>query len=214
MCDQGRILIADWWDAHGHGDIRRMNADGSGVTELLGTGYGAGSCPQNQKVYYYFDETQRRKLRIPLGGGNPEPLPGKEVPNASAISPATVSSDGKFFTFDTDLENAPGNYSFRVAILATDAGADAAPRLLEFNPNRSSDVRISHDGKSLVYIVLENGVGNIWEQPLDGGPGRQLTHFTSVDEITFFDWSPDGKRLAIARRQRPADVVLLHNSGQ
>lgn len=215
VCDQGRILIAEWWDAHGHGDIKRMNADGSGVTELLsGPNYGNGSCAQNQKTYYYFDGSNRRNLRIPLSGGNPELLPGKEVPNTVAVGPATVSSDGKFFNFDVNIENSPGHYSFKVAINTTDAGADAAPQLLELNPNRASDAKISPDGKSLVYTIRENGVDNLWEQPLDGGPGRQLTHFTSVDPITFFEWSPDGKRLAIGRQQRLADVVLLHDSGQ
>jgi Tol biopolymer transport system component len=64
------------------------------------------------------------------------------------------------------------------------------------------------DGKSVAYIVRDKGVDNIWTQPLDGSPGRQITNFTS-ENIEQFRWSPDGKTLAVARTHKISDVVLL-----
>ena len=54
-----------------------------------------------------------------------------------------------------------------------------------------------------------NGVDNIWEQPVAGGPPKPVTHFTS-DRIFGFDWSRDG-RLALSRGTEPTDAVLIKN---
>jgi len=45
-------------------------------------------------------------------------------------------------------------------------------------------------------------------QPLDGGPPRQVTDFKS-DRIFGFEWSRDGKQLALARGTESSDVVLI-----
>jgi hypothetical protein len=44
---------------------------------------------------------------------------------------------------------------------------------------------------------------------VDGGPAEQLTDFKS-DRIYSFDFSPDGKSLALARGNSTADVVLFN----
>ena len=54
-----------------------------------------------------------------------------------------------------------------------------------------------------------HGVGNIWEQPVVGGPAKAVTHFTS-DKIFYFDWSQDG-RLALSRGTDTTDAVLIKN---
>jgi hypothetical protein len=66
---------------------------------------------------------------------------------------------------------------------------------------------------SVVYAINQNGVDNLWAQPLDGSPGHPLTHFTS-ELITDFHWSPDGKTLALVREHDVADVVLLREESQ
>ena len=52
------------------------------------------------------------------------------------------------------------------------------------------------------------GTSNIWKQPLDGGPATQLTDF-KTDRIFWFDWSRDGKQLALVRGTVSSDVVLI-----
>jgi Tol biopolymer transport system component len=54
-------------------------------------------------------------------------------------------------------------------------------------------------------------VDNIVVQPLDGSPGRQVTDFTS-ENISQFQWSPDGKTLAVARVHDTSEVVMLSES--
>ena len=52
---------------------------------------------------------------------------------------------------------------------------------------------------------------NIFVQPLDGSPGRQVTDFTS-ENISQIQWSPGGKTLAVARVHDTSDVVMLSES--
>ena len=49
---------------------------------------------------------------------------------------------------------------------------------------------------------------NLWIEPLDGKPARQLTHFTDDRQTADAAWSRDGKRLAIARTTQTSDIVL------
>ncbi|MGB7591020.1 MAG: hypothetical protein WBO19_07260, partial [Terriglobia bacterium] len=59
------------------------------------------------------------------------------------------------------------------------------------------------------FINSVNGVDNVWEQPLAGGPPKPVTHFTS-EKIFWFDWSRDG-RLALSRGADQTDAVLIKN---
>ena len=73
-------------------------------------------------------------------------------------------------------------------------------------------LRWTPDGQTITY-PLWRGPGapiNIWSQTLSGGPPRQITHF--ADEVVAYDWSPDGKQLALTRSVTARDVVLITNS--
>src|SRR6202007_1340592 len=80
---------------------------------------------------------------------------------------------------------------------------------------RASDpISFSPDGKSIVYTVRENGVDNLWEEPLSSGSSfRQLTHFTS-ERIARFEFSADGSQIAIERAHTESDAVLLRDAGK
>jgi len=67
------------------------------------------------------------------------------------------------------------------------------------------NVRWTPDSRSLTY----SDGWNLWAQPLDGGPARQLTAFTGVETISSFAWSRDGRQLAVSRGQTTSDVVMI-----
>ena len=52
-------------------------------------------------------------------------------------------------------------------------------------------------------------VSNVWAQPLDGGPAKQETQFTS-EQIANFDWSKDGQ-LVCSRTTKTRDIFLIRN---
>jgi eukaryotic-like serine/threonine-protein kinase len=59
--------------------------------------------------------------------------------------------------------------------------------------------------------VRENGVDNLWYQPLDGSKGQQMTNFSS-EQIASFTWSPDGKTPWRTSPTTVSDVLLLRQS--
>lgn len=64
----------------------------------------------------------------------------------------------------------------------------------------------------MAYVGRENGVDNVWVQPLDGSAGHQITDFKS-EQIWSFSSSPDGKTFAVLRGHYDfMTVVLLQES--
>jgi len=97
----------------------------------------------------------------------------------------------------------------KIALL--DLATLRSPRMFDANSRISKGGEFMADGKSVAYPVKENGVDNVWVQPVEGTPGHQITHFTS-EQILSFHWSPDGKKLGILRGHTDSDVVLLQES--
>jgi Tol biopolymer transport system component len=140
--------------------------------------------------------------KIPVDGGDSVRLTDK-YSNWPVISP-----DGKLIACSyRDGENSP----WKVAVIPFEGGP---PKRLFDIPMLSLPMlfwqrtRWSADGRALTYIDNRGGVSNIWSQPLDGGPPKQLTGFKS-DRILYFDWSRDGKQLACVRGLMTSDVILM-----
>jgi len=98
-------------------------------------------------------------------------------------------------------------------IVNLDAGLNPTRRTLSPDSRVSGAVVFSPDGRAVAYPIVENGVSNVWVQPLDGSPGRQITNFQS-GTFQKFSWSPDGKSLAVIREMSQSDVVLLRQRSQ
>ena len=149
---------------------------------------------------------------MPLdGSGKAEAVPGSVVPNSFVASAGFgLSGDGKVLAYLVEVVD-PGTQNGKEKVALLDIGS-AAPRLLDADPRVTrGGVQFTPDGKSVAYPIHENGVDNIWIQPLDGSPGHQITNFTS-EQITSFHWSPDGKSLGVLRNHSESDVVLLQES--
>ena len=210
------------WAFHGGTNsigIWRVNADGSHPTQLTdgiddGFGYGA-ACSGNHNWVYLFRDVERI-WRVSLNGtvdgpGKAEPVPGSAVPHAfQAGRGMGVSPDGKTLAYLVEFVNLEsGSGTARIALL--DLATLSTPRVLDANPHISAGPQFTIDGKAVTYPVRENGVDNVWIQPIDGSPGRQITKFDS-EQILLFHWSPDGKNLGILRGHTDSDVVLLQES--
>ena len=51
--------------------------------------------------------------------------------------------------------------------------------MLDASHYSGTNLQFTPDGKSLVYASRENGVDNVWVQPLDGSAGHPITNFKS-----------------------------------
>jgi hypothetical protein len=161
-------------------------------------------------VYYW--PGVRQLWRVPLdGSGKPEPLPGSGVEGAFLAGRGIgISPDGKTLAYVIGLMNLGGPRSIaKIALL--DVATLSSPRIFDADPRISKGVQFTANGKFVAYPIAENGVDNVWIQPIGGTPGHQITHF-NTERILSFHWSPDGKRLGILRGHTDSDVVLLQES--
>jgi eukaryotic-like serine/threonine-protein kinase len=67
--------------------------------------------------------------------------------------------------------------------------------------------RWTPDSARIAYVKMDDP-RNLWQQQIGGVPPEQITHFTDR-EIVSFDFSPNGRHLAIARVDVQSDVVLI-----
>jgi Tol biopolymer transport system component len=196
-------------------NVWRVDADGSRPKQLTsGKQDGTPLCSPDSASFYYDDFATSRILKMPIDGGAPElvkasVLGGGVMTGAGA---ANFSPDGKLmpeFMYTADPVTQTGTSKIVLIDVTTNAGTPAktlVPRT-DFTPGSA----VAPDGRAVAYNIIENGVGNVWAQPLDGSPGRRLTNFTS-DQIYTFQFSPNGKMLAVIRVHVVSDVVLLHET--
>ncbi len=183
-------------------NLWRIDADGTNEKQLTsGLNEQSPTCSRDGKWVYYVDNGDKRLVkRIPINGGSPETIVHKDVFYFS------LSPDGKSVA---SVELRELDHKLVLRLDSTEGGQmtyhdldqRALPGQIAFTP----------DGKAVVYLVREKGVENLWLQPLDGGPYKQLTHFTK-DQIFRFVFSPDGTKLALERGAQESDAVLFHDT--
>lgn len=221
-CGDRYILIV--WAFHGGSNqahIWRTNADGSNPTQLTSGPFDQRPVcsPDGKWIYYYDTGGPNYSKRVPVEGGQSEIVPRADVKGTYGLGAGdAISPDGKQLIFNAEISPAehPQIPVSKLALVSLNASSQSAPSLLQPDPRLAQGggngftnaMSFTPDGKSVAYIVRDQGVDNIFEQPLDGSPGHQITNFNS-EHIAQFQWSPDGKTLAVARSERTSDVVLL-----
>jgi Tol biopolymer transport system component len=162
-------------------------------------------CSPDSKWVYYLEGGTGKLWRVPIEGGA-----SQKVSDLGAEGWADISPDGATAAFAT-VDHAAG-HQVKIALIDTITGNARA--MLAFERQRvTSIMRFSRDGKALIYTIRANGVDNLWQQPLDGSAGKQLTSF-KAEHIWDFHWSPDGSKLALVRGHTDADVVLMRDMQQ
>ncbi len=213
-CRDGRYILVSWVGRGGGNaaNIWRVDADGSNATQLShGKGDVGPICSADSSWAYYKDFISFQLMRVPIEGGAPEVVPGSAIPKLDFMADdLSISPDGKRLAF---LVNGPERERDfpAIAMVPLDAAANLPPQLLEPDPRISGPSAFSPDGKAVVYPVRENGVDNLWLHPLDGSRRKQITNFQS-DQIQNFQYSPDGKTLAVFQQHMESDAVLLHDT--
>jgi Tol biopolymer transport system component/predicted Ser/Thr protein kinase len=183
-------------------NIWRIDIDGSKARQLTGPGecYGPSISPDG--TWFVFSSWAKGPVLImkePTEGGE-----SVQLSETNGSSPS-ISPDGTlvaYVSFDEQTRNR------RIEIMRAEGGKPVK----EFDlPHTATDrLRWSHDGQAVQFVVDASGSWNVWNQPLSGGPPKQVTEFTS-DYLSMFDWSPDGKLLAVSRYFYSGDVVLMSN---
>jgi Tol biopolymer transport system component len=184
--------------------IWRSDADGTGLRRVTeGKRDLSPMCSPDGKTVFYLDTAAFAYMKVPIDGGKAERFSSAFAATAEGYD---ISRDGKIAVL--------GTYDFKaqkpnIALVSLESGKTL--RTFEYDPRHRGVLRFSPDGKGIVYPIREKGVDNLLVQPLDGGPGRQLTGFTAL-KIYWYQWSPAGKSLALVRGDSPSDLVLIQDS--
>jgi serine/threonine protein kinase/Tol biopolymer transport system component len=207
-CLDGHVLFIAIPKGGGESRLFRMDADGSGITQLTTTGIARSPycSPDGQTVYFTIRPSMNvpsvSLWSVPLSGGTPR----KEMAFAS-FSSIGLTRDAKFALAAVDA-----NLQFFLQIW------DLSNRqLLHQLPLNTSDQqggypRFAPDGKAVVLTVVSQGSNAIQYQPIDGSRTRLITDATPEMQ-TGFAWSPSAGKLAVLQSRRSSDVVLITDLG-
>jgi serine/threonine protein kinase/Tol biopolymer transport system component len=189
--------------------IWRMNIDGSDPRQLtngMAEALPVISPDGKWVIYSGIDATKPTTWKVSIDGGDAIELT-KRVSNTPTISP-----DGKLIAYLYPESYDPFAPSNRIAIMLFEGGEPIKTFSFQGAGTIATLAQWSADGKSILYTTNNNNVTNIWSQPLDGGPAKQVTDFKD-SLMSGFAWSRDGKQLACSRGILLRDAVLIADAG-
>jgi DNA-binding winged helix-turn-helix (wHTH) protein/Tol biopolymer transport system component len=198
----GDLILFASYDANAVG-LNRLIDDHAGLLKLFNGDLAYPGCSPDGKFAYYVNRHRPQKVwRISTEGGLPVAI--ADSMGEGITSFLDVSSDGALLAFTFDQYHPP---AWKLAVIPASGG----PAIHTFDvPGGTTRVHWAPGDTRLQYIVTQDGVSNIWEQPLAGGNPKQLTQFTS-GKIFGFEWSSDRRMLLLTRGDVTSDVVLLSN---
>ena len=184
-------------------NLWRMDASGGNIKQLtFGSNESEPECSRDGQWVFYTDRGDNQAVkRVSVEGGQPETLI-KEGIGAWALSP-----DGKKIV---SLEVRELDHRLVLNFYSIE---DKTVNYHDLDQRASTPLGYAPDPKAVVYVVREKGVDNLWEQPMDNSPARQLTHFTA-ERILRFRFSPDGTKIALERGHVDSDAVLLRDTSR
>ncbi len=197
--------------------VWRMDADGSNRTRIADEPVATSSqCSPDGKWVVYVQVPSLSLTRVATTGEKPP----EAIANVSAaweLDVLAFSPEGKRIAYvgapETPIEHSSSPVVFspsasrpnQLKVIALDAGTI----MYHFDwPASAWRPRWAPAGDAIDYILTRNGVSNIWQQRLTGGPPKQVTHF-DAGEIFDFEWSVDGKQMALTRGSESSDVILM-----
>jgi Tol biopolymer transport system component len=143
-------------------------------------------------------------FKTPVSGGAPVRVSDR----ISVGGGPSLSTDGRHAAFGSFDKNG----TIVGVIVSTVTGTQEGPEIKLEDTFYTSvhGVRWAPDSRfPLAEVDIRSGSPNLWSGPVtEGGPEKQLTHFTS-GVIWDFGWSPDGKYIALARGVDQSDAVLF-----
>jgi len=223
VCDGGHAVVVEIRGREGRPTVNlwRMDADGSNPKRLTEGNYDSTPiCSERGKFVYYYDTTAGNHPwnQVPLAGGSAKRLAQSSIPGGPPLPLTDLSRDDALLVTPTALSpSGGGKYRDVFGILKT-GSPDASFQIFELNPKAVIGYlrapRFTPDGNAVVYAISgAKNEYNLWLHPLDSNLGRQITHFSS-EQIYGFGWSPDGKKLLVARGHTESDVILLRDTSK
>jgi len=200
-CGDGRYIVFISYREEKLG-LWRMDADGSNPVRLGDESFAwSPQCSPDGKWVVYLQGASMTIVQVPVSGEKPP----QAVTQDSSYSSLRISPDGKLIVYLTTATDISKPNQMKVIPFG------GGTPIYQFDwPAAAGVAHWAPDGKAVEYVLTREGVSNIWQQKLTGGPPKQITNFKS-GLIFAFAWSRDGKQLALARGSENSDVILISN---
>jgi eukaryotic-like serine/threonine-protein kinase len=205
VCANGNYIVYASLTADSR-NIWRVDPDGTDPKQLtFGKNEGYPQCTLDSKWVLYGSSgngpgARPMLVKVSIDGGVPIPVSDK-YRSLDRLSPDGHWIAGCFY--------GPHN-RFVMGVIPAEGGdlrySIDPPSEIDWN----AGISWTPDGRELIYSMIKRNVSNLWAQPLLGGPPHRLTSF-DADLIFWFDWSHDGKNLALSRGSFSNAVVLIRN---
>ena len=145
--------------------------------------------------------------RVPIGGGPRQPLFADPTRLPPRFELTSVSPDERWVVGTYADPSSAG-----LAVVPIDEPGPVRRFPYTYTPfaNRPGSFggTWAPGGQAIEDLVYRDGAVNLWRIPLDGSAPRPVTTFTS-EQMMDYQWSRDGKTLAVSRGTQSADIVLI-----
>ena len=205
-------LVFTRWDKTNASTLWRLNLQTGELKQIThGRAAVAASCTPDGKWIAYTDFLGKNGTpRIVKTSSNSDSV--EEIDDPGGFVRAAISPDGELVAYE---KSEPKGNSFIVKKLSNGALIQEIKAPVQTG-YLGWHLGWTPDGKGLTYMWpgpkhIERAGGDLFIQPLSGGPPVRLLHFE--DEPTLiqaYGWTRDGRKLAITRRKlRDTDLVML-----
>jgi Tol biopolymer transport system component len=199
----GTIAFTTTRDGHSM-RVWRMAADGGNPAQITtGSGEFLSDISPDGRWIYFNRIFNRGAWRVPAQGGE-----GSRMTDSAMTGLVRVSPDGSWVACSR-LITSRERLELSLAVSPVEGGAPTWTHPWPEGEGERS-FEWTRDGRALTYVRNFGAVGNVWLQPLDQSPARQITGF---DDLRIFShaWSDDGRTLYIVRGKYASDAVLIRN---
>lgn len=217
VCGDGRYFVYSAYREQKVG-VWRMDADGSNPVRIADETVATyPQCSPDGRWVIYVQGASLTLMRVTITGEKP-PEAIAQSRAAWVFDVLAFSPDGKRIAYlappETPIENSSSSVFLpsasqpnQVKVIAFDGGT----RMHQFDwPASAGDPRWAPGGEAIDFVLTRNGVSNIWQQNLAGGAPKQITNF-ETGRIFDFEWSRDGRQLALTRGSESSDVIMISN---
>jgi tricorn protease-like protein len=181
----------------------RFNADGTNRRTLVSGAAKTPTCSlKGDAVFYVTADRAQQIMRVPIDDGNPVAVAKIQE---GVLMLMKISPDGNLLAY-TSYDASDPKTSLSMSVLRASDGGQV--NTVAGTKIGGWDFYWSPNGKAIDYVSAEDGWMDVWEEPLEGGEPRRITHFGS-GQTSDFHWSRDGKRLLVVWGPTSDDVVLL-----
>ena len=204
VCRCGTFVVARVLQKGLH-HVVRLNSDGTHATSLAMGNLFSPTCSPDGKFVFYADASPpQRILRVSIEGGTPVEI--AKIPGDGLVGLIDISNDGKSLAFPWEQYSpVPGVH---LSVVSSTDGSLVKSFNAPAGVYELPSLRWSPEDTALQYVLSRDGVANIWQQRLAGGPPQQITKFTA-GLIFHFNRAKSDKRLLLARGSVTSDAVLL-----